>query len=214
MKAIFFLILIILTAAVQAQQAKNDIVQFSGVVVTADSLRPVPFASIVVGKSGRGTSSDYYGFFSLVVRKGEHITFSAIGFKTGYFVIPDTLSSNRYSMIQVMSSDTLMLTETVIYPWPSREQFRHAFLTLKVPDDDIEIARRNLAFMEMREMYGRNYDPAKYGYTAGQSYRGQMMAMSDKLYYNGQTMPNNLLNPLAWAKFIQAWKRGDFKRKD
>jgi len=209
---IFFLL--ILNIVSHAQQAKNDIVQFSGVVVTADSLRPVPFASIVVGKTGRGTSSDYFGFFSLVVRKGEEITFSAIGFKTGTFRISDTLSSNRYSLIQVMSSDTLMLTETVIYPWPSKEQFRHAFLTLKIPDDDIEIARRNLAYMEMRELYGRNYDPEKYGFTSGQSYKGQMTAMADKLYYNGQTMPNNLLNPLAWAKFIQAWKRGDFKRKN
>jgi len=26
-------------------------------------------------------------------------------------------------------------------------------------------------------------------------------------------MPNNLLNPIAWAKFIKAWKRGDFKKK-
>ncbi len=214
MKTTFLLFLLILAGLVRGQVSKNDLVQFSGVIVTADSLRPVPFASIVVGKTGRGTSSDFFGFFSLVVRKGELITFSAIGFKTGTFSIPDTLSSNRYSMIQVMSSDTLMLTETVIYPWPSKEQFRHAFLTLKIPDDDIEIAKRNLAYMEMREMYGRNYDPEKYGFSAGQSYKGQMMAMSDRLYYNGQTMPNNLLNPLAWAKFIQAWKRGDFKKKN
>ena len=214
MKTTFLLFLLILAGLVRGQVSKNDLVQFSGVIVTADSLRPVPFASIVVGKTGRGTSSDFFGFFSLVVRKGELITFSAIGFKTGKFSIPDTLSSNRYSMIQVMSSDTLMLTETVIYPWPSKEQFRHAFLTLKIPDDNIEIAKRNLAYMEMREMYGRNYDPEKYGFSAGQSYKGQMMAMSDRLYYNGQTMPNNLLNPLAWAKFIQAWKRGDFKKKN
>lgn len=213
MRIILLFLLVALANQVCAQQPKKDLVQFSGVIVTADSLRPVPFASIVVGNTGRGTASDYFGFFSLVVRKGELITFSAIGFKSGTFTIPDTLSSNRYSMIQVMSSDTLMLTETVIYPWPSKEQFRHAFLTLKIPDDDIEIAKRNLAYMEMREMYGRNYDPEKYGFSAGQSYRGQMMAMADKLYYNGQTMPNNLLNPLAWAKFIQAWKRGDFKKK-
>jgi len=67
--------------------------------------------------------------------------------------------------------------------------------------------------MEMREIYGRNYDPERYGYTPGQSYHNYMSSQADKLYYKGQTMPNNLLNPIAWAKFIQAWKRGDFKKK-
>ena len=194
-------------------QRYDDLVQFSGVVVTADSLRPVPFANISVAKTGKGTTSDYWGFFSLVVHKNDIVSFSAVGYKSGLFRIPDTLTQNRYSLIQVMSSDTIMLTETVIYPWPSKEQFRHAFLTLKIPDDDIEIARRNLAYMEMREIYGRNYDPERYGFTPGQSYHNYMSAQADKLYYRGQTMPNNLLNPIAWAKFIQAWKRGDFKKK-
>ena len=206
-------ILITLSAYKAGAQRYNDLVQFSGVVVTADSLRPVPFTNISVGKTGRGTTSDYWGFFSIVVHKNELVFFSAIGFKSGMFRIPDTLSENRYSLIQVMSSDTIMLTETVIYPWPSKEQFRHAFLTLQIPDDDIEIARRNLAYMEMREIYGRNYDPERYGYTPGQSYHNYASNQADKLYYNGQIMPNNLLNPIAWAKFIKAWKRGDFKKK-
>jgi hypothetical protein len=211
--SIILVLLFTLTAAKTEAQRINDLVQFSGIVVTADSLRPVPFANITVAKTSRGTTSDYWGFFSIVVHKNDLIAFSAAGYKSGLFRIPDTLTENRYSLIQVMSSDTLMLTETVIYPWPSKEQFRHAFLTLEIPDDDIEIARRNLAYMEMREIYGRNYDPERYGYTPGQSYRNYMSAQSDKLYYNGQTMPNNLLNPIAWAKFIKAWKRGDFKKK-
>jgi len=209
---IVFVLLSFFAVRVRAQRV-NDLVQFSGVVVTADSLRPVPFANIAVTRTGRGTTSDYWGFFSIVVHKNDLISFSAVGYKSGLFRIPDTLTDNRYSLIQVMSSDTIMLTETVIYPWPSKEQFRHAFLTLHIPDDDIEIAKRNLAYMEMREIYGRNYDPEKYGYTPGQSYRNQMSAQADRLYYNGQTMPNNLLNPIAWSKFIKAWKRGDFKKK-
>lgn len=216
MKAIFKIIIITfawLIASEAHAQRYNDLVQFSGVVVTADSLRPVPFANIAVTETGRGTTSDFWGFFSIVVHKNDLISFTAVGYKSGLFRIPDTLSANRYSLIQVMSSDTLMLTETVIYPWPSKEQFRHAFLTLRIPDDDIEIARRNLAYLEMREIYGRNYDPERFGYTPGQSYSNYVSTQADKLYYNGQAMPNSLLNPIAWAKFIKAWKRGDFKKK-
>ncbi|MBK7030447.1 MAG: carboxypeptidase-like regulatory domain-containing protein [Bacteroidales bacterium] len=203
----------ITSLTVFGQKNNADLVQFSGVVVTADSLRPVPFTNIYIETTGRGTTSDYWGFFSIVVRKSDIITFSSVGYKKVHFRIPDTLSENRYSLIQVMSSDTIMLTETVIYPWPSRQQFRQAFLKLEIPDDDIEIARKNLAYMEMRDRDPRNYDPEKFGMNGAQNYRNYVDRSVDRLYYAGQTMPNNLLNPIAWAKFIQAWKRGDFKKK-
>jgi hypothetical protein len=32
--------------------------------------------------------------------------------------------------------------------------------------------------------------------------------------YTGQIKPQNIFNPLAWKKFIDAWRRGDFKKKD
>ena len=31
--------------------------------------------------------------------------------------------------------------------------------------------------------------------------------------YTGQIKPQNIFNPVAWKKFIDAWRRGDFKRK-
>lgn len=207
------LVLVLLSLCARAQRLDNDLVQFSGVVVTADSLRPVPFTNIAIEKTGRGTTSDYWGFFSIVVHKKDVITFSSMGYKKVHFRIPDTLSENRYSLIQVMSSDTIMLTETVIYPWPSKQQFKQAFIKLNVPDDDIEIARKNLVYLEMRDRDPKNYDPEKFGMTGGQNYRNYVDRAVDRMYYAGQTMPNNLLNPIAWAKFIQAWKRGDFKKK-
>ena len=42
----------------------------------------------------------------------------------------------------------------------------------------------------------------------------QMQQQANKYYYSGQLPPMNILNPMAWADFIQAWKRGDFKNKD
>jgi hypothetical protein len=196
-----------------SQRQDKGLVQFSGIVVTADSLRPVPFTSIRVEKTGKGTTTDYWGFFSVVVQKSDLITFSALGFRTVHFHIPDTLRENRYSLIQVMSSDTIMLSETVIYPWPTKEQFKQAFIKMAIPDDDEEIARKNLAVMDMRDRDPKNYDPEKFGMNGGQNYRNYVDRQVDRMYYAGQTMPNNLLNPIAWAKFIKAWKRGDFKKK-
>lgn len=52
-------------SAVIAQPSNERLVQLSGVIVTGDSLSPVPFTSIMIKSSSRGTVSDYYGFFRL-----------------------------------------------------------------------------------------------------------------------------------------------------
>lgn len=212
-KFVFIIALLMAAACVQAQHRDDGLVQFSGVIVTADSLRPVPFTHILVDKTNRGTTSDYFGFFSIVVHKKDIIHFSAVGFKKVEFRIPDTLSENRYSLIQIMTSDTIMLAETVIYPWPTKEQFRQAFIKLDVPDDDLEIMRKNLAYMELRDRRGKNYNPELHGMDAAMNYRNYVDNYTSKMYYAGQAMPNSLLDPLAWLKFIKAWKRGDFKKK-
>jgi hypothetical protein len=210
-----FFPVLLLPVFVAAQQDEKDreeyykgLVQFSGAVVTGDSLRPVSFTHIIDHNTGFGTVSDYYGYFSFVARKGDTITFSAIGFKKGQFIIPDTIHNNRYTMFQVMTSDTVYLSETVIYPWPTKEQFREAFLSLDIPDDDLEIARKNL---DRYELYVRAEAIPMDG---SMNYRNYIDQTVSKLYYAGQTQPISLLNPFAWAQFFQAWQDGKFKRKD
>lgn len=190
------------------EQYYEGLVQFSGAVVTGDSLRPIPFTHIIDRNTGFGTISDYYGYFSFVARKGDTIAFSAVGFKKGLFVIPDTIRSNRYTMFQVMTSDTIYLSETVIYPWPTREQFKEAFLNLNIPDDDLEIARKNLS---RYDLYVRAQAMPMDG---NMNYRNYIDKQVSKLYYAGQTQPITILNPFAWAQFIKAWQEGKFKRKD
>lgn len=212
--ALLLIILSIMPGSILAQKEDMDreeyyegLVQFSGAVVTSDSLRPVSFTHIIDRNTGFGTISDFYGYFSFVARKGDTIDFSAIGFKKSMFIIPDTMHSNRYTMFQVMTADTVYLSETVIYPWPTQEQFKEAFLSLEVPDDDIEIARRNL---ERYELYVRAEAMPMDG---SMNYRNYIDQTVNKLYYAGQTQPISLLNPFAWAQFIEAWKDGKFKRK-
>ncbi len=190
------------------QDGKRDLLQFSGVVVEGDSLRPIPYASIIVQNSYRGTVSDYFGYFSFVAQEGDTIEFSAIGFNSAFFIIPDTLTNNKYSLIQVLRMDTINLALTEVYPWPTKEQFKKAFLALELPDDDMSRADRNMARSDAKDrMTGMAMD-------ASLNYKYNMQRYQSKLYYAGQLPPNNLLNPIAWAKFIKAWKNGDFKKKN
>ncbi len=167
-----------------------------------------PFTHIVNTSLGYGTSADFYGYFSFVARKGDTLLFSAVGYRKSAYVIPDTIHSDRYSMIKVMTADTIMLSEAVIYPWPTLEQFKEAFVNMKIPDDDLEIARKNLERAEMLER------AQAYAMDGAMNYRNYIDQHTSKLYYYGQAPPNNLLNPFAWAQFIKAWREGKFKRKD
>ncbi len=206
---ILILVLLVCLSFNAASQEKDnkDLVQFSGVIVTNDSLTPIPFSHIVNKSSGFGAVSDFSGYFSFVARKSDTIRFSAIGFKDENFVIPDTLSANRYTIFQVMTTDTIYLSETVIYPWPSKEDFKEAFLNLDIPDDDYEIARKNL---EQSELLMR---AEAMEMDASMNYQNYIDQTIRKYYYAGQTQPITVLNPFAWAEFIKAWKEGKFKRK-
>jgi hypothetical protein len=191
-------------------QTNDDegLIQFSGVVVTSDSLKPIPFTSIMIEKSHRGTISDFYGFFSFVAKEGDVIIFSAIGYKKSRYVIPKNLTTAHYSLIQILHNDTIRLKETVIYPWPTVEQFKQAFITAKVPDDDIERANKNLRLQDMKEKMDL------YNMDGAMNYNNFINDQTNRLYYAGQYPPNNLLNPLAWAKFLEAWRNGELKIKN
>jgi len=187
---------------------KNSLVQFSGVIVTSDSLNPVPFASVIIKNTSRGTISDYYGFFSFVAKMKDTVEFAAIGFKRAEFIIPDTLNDMRCSLIQILKPDTILLKEVVIFPWPTKEQFKEAFVQLRVPDDDMSRAQRNL---DKRQLA---YLASILPMDGSMNYRNYMDQVSTRLYYAGQLPPNNLLNPIKWAQFIQMWQNGELKNKN
>ncbi len=189
-------------------QIEDDhLIQFSGVIVSRDSLSPVPFATILVKNTHRGTTSDFYGYFSFVAKPGDTLEFSSVGYKKSYFIVDDSLAGERYSLIQAMIKDTVELDIVNIYPWPTPEQFKEAFLSLDIPDDDLEIARKNLAPDVLAER------AATMPMNGSLNFKWQMQQQMSQLYYAGQYRPVQIFNPIAWAKFIQAWKRGDFKRK-
>jgi hypothetical protein len=189
------------------QNSNDDLVQFSGIVVTADSLKPIPYTNIRIEGTNLGTMANYEGFFSFVAHRGDHLIFTAVGFRESHFTIPDTLSINRYSLFQMMQTDTILLTETVIYPWPTVEQLEYAIIQHRVPENDYDRAMKNLALEEMKER-ARNLD-----FDGMMNYRYDMSEVVRKSYYAGQYMPYQFMNPFAWAKFIEAWKEGKFKRK-
>jgi len=205
--AICLLSLTATNAMAQFETFRDSVVQLYGVVMTADSLMAIPAVSVVVKGQNRGTISNESGVFSIVVLKGDVVEFTSVGFKPREVTIPADLKGNQYSLIQLMVNDTVYLPATVIRPRISREQFERDFINTQVPDDQLEIARKNNDATVRRFLMATL--PAD-GREAGTRY---MRQASSKLYYSGQVAPMQILNPAAWAEFIKAWKRGDFRKK-
>ena len=195
------------SARAQFEKIKDSVVQLYGVVMTADSLQGIPAVSIMVKGQNRGTITNDQGVFSIVVLKGDKVEFTSIGYKPKLVDIPADLEGNQYSVIQLMVTDTVYLPATIIKPRPTKEQFERDFLNTNVPADQIEIARENTEESK-RRILARTL-PADGKEAANYVLRNQ----ANRYYYQGQAPPQNIFNPFAWAQFIEAWKRGDFKNK-
>ena len=199
---------IVIALRAQETDAKDSIVQLYGVVMTADSLEALPAVSVVVKGQNRGTITNNQGVFSIVVLKGDVIEFTSVGFRPKTVKIPSNIEGKQYSIIQLMINDTIYLAATIIKARPSREQFERDFLNTKIPDDNLETARKNNDEDTRRLLVATL---PRDGREAASNYLTKQAASN---YYRGQIPPQNIFNPLAWAEFIQAWKRGDFKKKN
>lgn len=202
---IILYVLLCLPLLAGAQRNDSALIQFSGIFLDADSLSPVPNVTVQVMGDRRGTTTDYLGAFSFIARPGDTVVFTHIGYKPFQAIIPDTLSTRRYTLVQLFHRDTIFLPEAVIFPWPSKEDFREAFLTMQIPDDDLERARKNLERDAQRDAVDEYRNSGRINYMYSN------LAYVEKLYYVGQPPPMSVFNPFAWAQFFAAIKEGKLK---
>ncbi|MCF8373499.1 MAG: carboxypeptidase-like regulatory domain-containing protein [Bacteroidales bacterium] len=213
-KYLIVLLVVVFTANyLSAQDTLNvependkDIIQLYG-VIRNDSLKSIPFSTIAVLNTGRGTASDFWGYFSIAVNSGDTIQFSSVGFKRQLYIVPNGLEGTHQGHDVMLETDTIMLAEATVFPWSTYDQFLQAVVDLELADEDMENARRNIQLMQ-RQMIDDEYQvdaSLNYKYFMGQKY--------NDAYTAGQFPSVSLLNPFAWAQFFQALKSGLFKSK-
>lgn len=205
---LLFSFLLVKRSHAQFETVKDSVVQLYGIVMTADSLVGIPAVSVSIKGTNRGTVSNNQGVFSIVALKGDVVEFTHVSFKAKIVAIPRNIDGNQYNIVQLLVEDTVYLPATIIRPKPSPEQFARDFVNMKVPDDDIEIARQNNSVAKRRVLM-RN-TPTDGGSATALQFRN----VANRAVYQGQIPPMNIFNPAAWSEFIKSWKRGDFKRKD
>ena len=203
-----FGVLVIMDARAQEVTTKDkQIVQFSGVVVGADSTTGVPGVHVYVPKAGRGTTSNLYGYFSMPALVGDSVIISAIGFERILYVIPGDRGENITEFFE-LKTDTTYLEEVEIFPFPTEKDFKQAVLALQLPSNNFSQDNMGAEVLariaETLPMDGR------------EAYRGfvnqQFYTAHNRFLYNPNPT-SALLNPFAWAELVKSIKRGDFEKK-
>ena len=198
-----FLILVGLLAFQSIWSQDEQLIQFSGVIRNL-KYEPVSDVHIINISQKTGTTGNDKGMFSFIVAPADSVLFRCVGYKNTLVVIPEDLTVSQYPRDIYMLNDTIHLSEVKIFPWKTYEEFKVAFLNLELPDDDEKRAYKNIALIKAQ--LNMDFEP-----DADLSFKTAMQQHYDKLYYAGQYPSIPLLNPLNWAKFFEALKRGDFK---
>lgn len=204
---ISFLFLITINASVRAQ-GEPKVMQLTGLVVEAnDSLYGMGGAFVYVPISGRGTNTDYFGYFTMPVLAGDSVVVRALGFKPVSFVVPfDT--SLSYSVLIEMQQDTITIPEIAISKFPTEKAFKEAFLAMDVQGDSYNNMRENLNDKVLQQLY------ADYGMDANLNHR---YFMQQQIYQienqNEAAVWTRLINPFAWARLIEDIKKQKERKK-
>lgn len=203
------LLIVAFNSKLHAQGEKSkDPIQFSGIIVGEDSVSGVGGVHIFIPKTGRGTTSNMYGYFSMPVLPGDSVIISAVGYQRQYYKIPKN-KKESFTVIVELAADTTYLPEIEIFPYPSEEDFKAAILALQLPDeDDFNNMRNNLDPVLLAKIFENT------PMSANMNHRYFMMGQTQQLNDKFGPRPNTLLNPFAWAEFIKSIKRGDFKKKN
>ncbi|MDB5012588.1 MAG: hypothetical protein JWQ25_790 [Daejeonella sp.] len=192
-----------------AQKPERKLVQFSGVIMNNDSNTIVPYVTVTnISSRNQIFSANYKGYFSFVAHESDTVTFTAIGFRKEAVVIPKNVPDNRYTIIVKMKQEIINLPVVQVYPWASLDEFKREFMAIKFADDDLEIAKKNISRDKLialsatlprdgREMQGYNFQNNHYN-------------LVNKNI--NQRFANPLLNPFAWAAFMQQITQGDKSR--
>lgn len=177
--------------------------QLSGMVLSATTGEPIPFVSIRVGRTRRGTVANADGFYSLPVVRGDTLYFSALGYKRARFSFTEYL--NAYTgdtsqgfiyAVHYLVEDTIELPTVRITGIRTPEELKTALLNIPL-ETQTQVAKDNVS-PELIAYFLQNLppDPQERIKIAQQRYRD--------LYYERTLRPvYPILDPIAAYRLIR-----------
>ena len=192
----------------QMSNSSPVLVQFSGMVFDTDGDGTLPYTTFTnLSYQNRVAIANYKGYFSFVVREGDTLEVSCIGYYTRKVIIPHNLSEQKYTLMLKLKPEIKLLKEVKVFPWSSVEEFNKEFLTMKVVDDDWVLAKKNIENQQLDFMLQNlpRDGQEQMGYYFQNQHYSQL--------YKAAAPSNPLLNPFAWGAFLNKIVQGDKSRK-
>jgi len=149
--------------------------------------------------------SNYAGYFSFVAHEQDTLLFTSIGYAAVRVVIPANTDKSYTTQVYI-KPQVINLPTFRVFPWATTDEFRKDFLAMKLADDDLEIARKNLERSTSRS--ASNHLPRD-----GQEIQSAWAQNENTTIMNQHSLtPNPLLNPIAWGSLINQIAAGDKSR--
>lgn len=195
------LLLFSLILTLYAQDPK--VYQLSGMILNASTGEPIPYVSIRINHSRRGTIANAEGFYSVPVIRGDTLYFSALGYKKARFLVSpyldaytgDTTEGFIYA-VHYLTEDTLELPTVRISAIRTPEELKTALLNIPL-ETQSQVARDNVS-PEIIAYFLANLppDPQERIKIAEQRYKD--------LYYQRTLRPTYpILDPIAAYRLIK-----------
>ena len=206
MKYLAGILLLFITAGAFAQQQEKPLVQFTGMVYNADSIKVViPYVTITnISSHKQVYLSNYEGYFSFVAHEQDTLLFTSIGFAPMKVAIPANTNKSYTTEVR-LKPQIIHLPTFRVFPWATTDEFRKDFLSMKLADDDLEIARKNL---ERATSRSASNNLAR----DGQEIQSSWAQNEHNDIMNQHSITNPLLNPFAWGSLIKQISDGDKSR--
>ncbi len=209
MKYCLTIVLLLFVSVVFAQSPSKSkkLIQFSGIITDVDSNTVVPYVTITnLSKNNEKYAANYKGYFSFIAHPSDTLMFSAVGFASKSLVLPEKIADHSYTAMVKLKPEIVYLRTVRINPWATIEEFNKDFLTMKVADDDMAIAQKNLSRTSINGMAltlprdGQEISNSNYRYNF------------DRMVNVNMRQTNPFLNPFAWGKLMQMISAGDKSR--
>ena len=204
-KLVGFVFFLFITVTAFAQKQEAPIVQFSGVVHNADSASViVPYVSIVnTTNKNLVNISNYKGYFSFPAHERDTIRFTCVGYAPVIIVIPSNVVTKSYTAQVMLKPQIINLPVFHVFPWATTEEFRKDFISMKIADDDLAIAQKNLSRTSILSLQ-RSLPRDGSEMNGFQDFHNSVL--------NSHSITNPLLNPFNWGSLIKEISDGDKSR--
>ena len=122
--------------------AQSELI-ISGQVFSKQNTEPLAYAQIVINHD-KGIICNNLGQFRTWAKSNDTITASFMGYQSKDYVMPDSLEKNEYIIGFFLNTDTVQLSEVVIFPRFTPEELRRQMTTAMPYSTEDVYARQNL----------------------------------------------------------------------